>query len=308
MTGGEPGPGLARSPRPSPPTRMQIAFLGLGAMGARMAAHLLDVDPALTVWNRTASRADGLRQRGAAVAETPRAAAEGADLVIAMVTDDDASRDVWTGPDGALAGLADGAVAVEASTLTPGWVREWAGLVHERGGRPLDAPVSGSRPQAEAATLVVLVGGAADALDVARPAFEAYAKDVRHVGGVGTGALVKLAVNALMGVGVAAAAELLAALRLSGVDEATAAEVIGATPAAAPVVATAMRLMAEGRHDPLFPVDLLDKDLRYALHVAAEAETGAPLVAAARAQFERAQAAGLGGQNMTAVARLYESP
>jgi len=285
---------------------MTIAFLGLGAMGARMAAHLLDAGHDVTVWNRSPGPADDLRQLGADVAETPREAAHRADLVIAMVTDDEASRAVWTGPVGALAGLSPAAVAVESSTLTPGWVRELAGLVEERGARFLDAPVSGSRPQAEAATLVYLVGGDAEALDVARPAFEAMGKAVHHVGETGSGALVKLAVNALMGVGVAAAAELLAALRQSGVDEATAAEVIGATPAAAPVVATAMKLMASHTHDPLFPVDLLDKDLRYALHVAAEAETGAPMVSAARAQFERAAAAGLGEKNMTAVALLYE--
>ena len=284
---------------------MQIAFLGLGAMGARMAARLLDAGHALTVWNRSDGPVGAFRDR-AAVAATPREAAAGADLVIAMVTDDGASRAVWTGPNGALAGLAEGAVAAEMSTLTPGWVREWAGLVAEAGGRPLDAPVSGSRPQAEGATLVVLVGGEGDALEAARPAFEAIGKSVQHVGGAGTGALVKLAVNALMGVGVAAAAELLAALRRSGIDETTAAEVIGATPAAAPVVATAMRLMADRAHDPLFPVELLDKDLRYALHVAAEAGSPAPRVAAARAQFEAAREAGLGGKNMTAVATLYD--
>ena len=283
-----------------------MAFLGLGAMGARMAAHLLDADHALTVWNRSPGPADALRQRGAAVAGTPRAAADGADLVIAMVTDDDASRAVWTGPDGALSGLADGAVAVESSTLTPGWVRQLAGLATDRGARFLDAPVSGSRPQAEAASLVYLVGGEAEALDVARPASEAMGGAVHHGGTTGQGALVKLAVNALMGVQVAAAAELLAALRQSGVDEATAAEVIGATPVAGPVVATAMRLMAGGQHDPLFPIDLLEKDLGYAAGVAAAAGTDAPATETARATFQRAQADGLGGQNMTAVARLYD--
>ncbi|WP_412070375.1 NAD(P)-dependent oxidoreductase [Rubrivirga sp. IMCC43871] len=282
---------------------MQIAFLGLGAMGARMAAHL---DPAaLTVWNRSPGPTEPFRQRGATVAATPRDAAAGADLVIAMVTDDAASRAVWTGADGALAGLAPDAVAVESSTLTPGWVRELAGLVAERGARFLDAPVSGSRPQADAASLVYLVGGEADALAVARPAFDAMGGAVHHVGPVGHGALVKLAVNALMGVQVAAAAELLAALAAAGVDRATAAEVIGATPAAAPVVATAMRLMTEGQDAPLFPIDLLEKDLRYALGMATESGTDAPAVATARATFARAQAAGLGDRNMTAVARLY---
>jgi 3-hydroxyisobutyrate dehydrogenase-like beta-hydroxyacid dehydrogenase len=169
--------------------------------------------------------------------------------------------------------------------------------------------VSGSRPQAEAASLVYLVGGDADALDIARPAFETMGSAVQHVGPVGHGARAKLAVNAFMGVQVAAAAELLAALRASGVDPSAAAEVIGRTPVASPVAATAMRLMAADEHAPLFPVDLLEKDLRYALGMATEAGTEAPVVGSTRAAFQRAQAAGLGEQNMTAVARLYdESP
>ena len=285
---------------------MHLAFLGLGAMGARMAVHLLDAGHDLTVWNRSPGPAGALRDLGATVAETPREAAHRADVVIVMVTDDVASRALWTGPTGALAGLSPAAVAVESSTLTPGWVAELAGLVAERGARFLDAPVSGSRPQAEAGTLVYLVGGDAGALDVARPAFEAMGGAVHHVGTTGQGARVKLAVNALMGVQVAAAAELLAALRQSGVDATRAAEVVGSTAVAGPVLTTALGLMAAGADDPLFPVDLLEKDLGYALGLAADAGAEVPAVETARATFQRAQAAGLGGKNMTAVARLYD--
>ncbi len=292
----------------TPPISMHVAFLGLGAMGARMVPHLLDAGHDVTVWNRSPGPADALRDLGAVVAETPREAAHRADLVVVMVTDDAASRAVWTGPVGALAGLSPAAVAVESSTLTPGWVGELAGLVTERGARFLDAPVSGSRPQAQAGSLVYLVGGDDDAVETARPAFEAMGSAVHHVGPVGQGALVKLAVNAFMGVQVTAAAELLAALGASGVAPETAAAVIGATPVAGPVAATVLRLMAAGQHDPLFPVDLIEKDLGYALGMAADAGTQAPTVAAARATFERAQADGLGGQNMTAVARLSDGP
>ena len=286
---------------------MHIAFLGLGAMGARMAPHLLDAGHDLTVWNRSPGPAEDLELLGAVVAHTPREAAHRADVVIVMVTDDEASRVVWTGPVGALAGLSPAAVAVESSTLTPGWVRELAALAAERGTPFLDAPVSGSTPQAEAASLVYLVGGDAEALETARPAFEAMGSAVHHVGPTGHGALAKLAVNAFMGVQVAAAAELLAALGRQGIDPATAAEIIGGTPAASPVATTAMRLMAADQHAPLFPVDLLEKDLRYALGMAAEAGVAAPVVGAARAAFRQAQAAGLGDHNMTAVSHLHDA-
>ena len=146
------GPSRASSNLTSPDP-MTVSLLGLGAMGVRMAGHLLDAGHTLTVWNRSAGPADALRQRGAAVAATPAEAAAVSEVVLSMVTDDDASRAVWTGPDGALAGLAEGAVAVESSTPTPGWVRELGGVgrrvrrgVPGRAGLGLAAPGRGRHP------------------------------------------------------------------------------------------------------------------------------------------------------------------
>ena len=285
---------------------MTVAFLGLGAMGARMAAHVLDApDTALTVWNRSPERAAPLTERGATVAATPREAAAGAEVVVAMVTDDEASRAVWTGPDGALAGLGTGAVAVEASTLTPAWVRELGAAAAAAGGRFTDAPVLGSRPQADAAALVTVAGGDAAALGAARPVVDAYSGAVHHVGAVGAGAAIKLAVNALFGVQVAAVAELLAVLRAEGLDEARAVEVLGAVPVTSPAARGAMGAIAARAYAPLFPIDLVEKDLGYAAATAAAHGSDVPTTAGARVAFQRAQAAGHGGTNITGVAQVF---
>jgi len=154
---------------------MDIAFLGLGAMGARMAARLVAAGHAVAVWNRSLAAAAPLVAAGARLTATPAEAASGATVVFSMVTDDVAARRVWLGGDGAAAALRPGAVAIECSTVTPGWVRELAGGVAARGAHLLDAPVAGSRPQAEAGQLVFMVGGEAAALEAARPAAQAAA-------------------------------------------------------------------------------------------------------------------------------------
>ncbi|MEO0558261.1 MAG: NAD(P)-dependent oxidoreductase [Bacteroidota bacterium] len=280
---------------------MHVSILGLGAMGARMAARQLDAGHTLTVWNRSPERAADLASHGATVAMTPREAAESADVVLCMVTDNDASQSVWLGEDGALAGLADGAVAVDASTLTVAWVHELANRMVERGATFLDAPVAGSRPQADAGALISLVGGDASALDRARPVLDAYSGVIHHVGPTGQGAAMKLAVNALFATQVAAMGELFGALRGAGLEDDRIVEVLTAVPVTSPAAGGALRAMAAGAFDPLFPIDLVEKDLRYALELA----TDAPTTDLARAVYARAQEAGHGGENITAVAKLF---
>jgi len=125
-----------------------IAFLGVGTMGAGMAGRLLDAGFTVIVWNRHRDRANALVARGARAADSPKAAASGAHLVISMVADDAASRTVWLGPNGALAGAARGTVLIESSTLSPAWIGELAGHAAQAGCELLDAPVTGSRTQA----------------------------------------------------------------------------------------------------------------------------------------------------------------
>jgi 3-hydroxyisobutyrate dehydrogenase len=283
----------------------KIAVLGLGAMGSRMAANLLKAGHELTVWNRTASAAEPLVKGGARQAETPRQAAEGAEFVMAMLRDDDASRQVWLDPEsGALVGMAERAVAIESSTLTPDWVRELGEQVASRGLALLEAPVSGSRPQAEAAKLIHLVGGDADTLARAKPLLDAMGAGVHHVGPLGHGALVKLATNSLLGIQVTALAEIIGLLGRTGVDVEKALAAIAGTPVWAPVANYLTSTMVEDNFAPQFPVELIDKDFRYTLQVAGE-DAAVPMIATAHRTFQRAADQGLGEENMTAVVKLY---
>ena len=166
----------------------KVAFIGLGAMGSRMAANLLKAGHDLTVWNRAPAAADKLVSSGAKKAHTPREAAAGNDFVITMVSNDEASRQVWLDEEtGALAGLKQGAIAIESSTLTPAWVRELAVAMTSAGIALLDAMVSGSTPQAESGDLVYLVGGEREALQRAEPVFKSLGSSIRYAGPSGCG-------------------------------------------------------------------------------------------------------------------------
>ncbi|MCA8907644.1 MAG: NAD(P)-dependent oxidoreductase [Rhodospirillaceae bacterium] len=285
----------------------RIAVLGLGAMGSRMAARLLAAGHAVTVWNRTATRTEVLHSAGAAVTTSPREAAAAADVVLAMLRDDDASRDVWLDEEtGALAALAPGAIAIECSTLGLDWVRILAARCAAAGRAFLDAPVAGSRPQAEAGQLVFLVGGSADTVALAQPVLSALGSAVHHAGPAGAGAMAKLAVNALFGIQVATLAELVEAIRRQGFDAERALDAIAATPACSPAAKAAAGSMLADAFAPLFPVDLVEKDFGY-VQAAAGAVDAAPMTAAARAVFLRAMREGLGADNLTGIVRLYRA-
>lgn len=283
-----------------------VTVLGLGAMGSRMAANLLKHGHAVTVWNRSPGPATALVTAGAKWATSPRAAAEGADFVIAMVRDDDASRYVWLSPEtGAFAGLGSTATAIESSTLTAHWIRTLGDEAAQRGLTFLEAPVAGSRPQAEAARLVYFVGGDEAAARRAEPVLKAMGSTINHVGPLGSGALVKLTTNALMGVQVTALAEIIGLLKSAGADPVASLKAMASTPAWSPAANHLTGTMLAGQFAPQFPVELIEKDLGYVLReLGSPAE--APTIAAARAVFQRAIGRGLGGDNMTAVARLFE--
>ncbi|WP_374431606.1 NAD(P)-dependent oxidoreductase [Ideonella dechloratans] len=285
-----------------------VAFLGLGAMGSRMAARLLQAGHTLTVWNRHPAACAPLNALGAKVANTPRAAASQADVAIAMVRDDEASRSVWCDPDiGALSGLPAGALAMDCSTLTPRWTRELAAVAHARGIGFLESPVSGSRPAAEAGQLVFLLGGEPVAVQQAAPLVAAMGAASHHLGPVGHAALAKLATNALLGLHVAGLAEVIALLEREGADPAPLLQAMATTPVWAPVDHPLSAGMLRRDFQPQFPVTLIAKDFGYALHTAGGANH-APVLAATLAQFQRAIEQGLGELNMTALIRALPAP
>lgn len=286
----------------------KIAFLGLGAMGSRMAPHLIKAGHDVTVWNRSpaAAAVAAAVALGARSAATPREAAEGAEFVFSMLTDDDASNAVWLAADtGALAGLGRGAVAIEASTVSPEWLRTLAAAVEAHGAALLDAPVVGSLPQAEAAQLILLAGGEPEVFEKAKAVLGCVAGTVHHVGPQGQGATMKLAANALLAIQVAAIAETLVALDKSGIAPQRALEIISGLPVISPAGKGFAGLMVAGDFAPRFTAALIAKDLRYAAAEAAETKAKVPVLQTVLGVFDELCASGYGGENISAAIKAY---
>ncbi|MEO1386479.1 MAG: NAD(P)-dependent oxidoreductase [Cyanobacteria bacterium J06634_6] len=285
----------------------KIAVLGLGAMGSRIAHNLINAGCALTVWNRSPQATEALKSAGATVATTPRQAAEQADIVISMVTDNNASKAVWLTPEtGALCGLSSGKIAIAMSTLTIDWTHQLSERITEQGAGYLEAPVVGSRPQAEAKKLICLVGGKADALTQVRPVLEAITGVIHHVGGVGQGMAMKLAVNALFGIQVAALAELLAMLNQQGIFPKKSMSLLADMPVTSLAAKGIGSLIVAQKYDPLFPIHLVEKDFRYACETASKENL--PATNAVRQIYRDAVDRGYGDGNINAIAQRFNSP
>jgi 3-hydroxyisobutyrate dehydrogenase len=285
----------------------RVALLGLGVMGAGMADNWLGKGFPLSVWNRTRAKAEPLGAKGARIADTPREAAEGADVIVAMVANDKASRGVWLGEGGALAGAKPGAVLVESSTLTPDWVTELAGLARAKGCGFLDAPVGGSKAAAAGGQLVLFVGGEASVLDTARPALEAVSKAINHIGGTAAGARWKLINNMMVAVELALLAEALTLAGKAGFDKATAGKLIAEAGVASPVIQSKIGRMVERNYgNPDFALEHMLKDAGYAAKMAADGGVALRLLAAAAGYFRAGAETGHGAEDLAAVAEAVE--
>ena len=280
----------------------KIAFLGLGVMGSAMTARLLRAGFPVTVWNRNPDRAEGVRGMGANVAASPGEAAAGADVVIAMVADDDASRAVWTGGAGALQGLRPGAVAIECSTLSPAWVTDLAGLVEQRGAAFLDAPVTGSKPQAASGEVLFLVGGDPQVLQSVRDALAPMSRDAVYMGPVGSGAKMKLVNNFQSAVQAVALGEALALCERCGLDSVAAMHVIVNGAPGSPLVKTVGARMMARDYSVNFFLRLMRKDVDYAAQEARRHGVELRTAAAALDAFDRAIASGWGEADFASVA------
>jgi len=283
---------------------MKVSVLGLGIMGAGMAGQLVAKGFEVTGWNRNPAKGASLARMGARIATTPAEAAGGADLVIAMLADDDASRSVWLGEGGALGAMRRDAIAVESSTLTIDWVRELAAAAQSRGVGFLDAPVTGSKAQAESGMLSFLVGGPVDLFERAKPALTAMSGSIAHLGPTGSGATMKLINNFLCGVQVASLAEALAMAERSGLDARQAAAVLGAGSPGSPLVKIVAQRMLDRAYEPNFFVPLMAKDLAYARQAFARAGIDLRSADIAREAFLAAERAGFGEQDIASIVEL----
>ncbi len=273
-------------------------------MGTGMAHRLLSANFPLAVYNRNREKCIPFASAGAFVAASPREAASRSEIIISMVGDDAASRDVWLGENGALAGARSDAVLIESSTLSGDWIQELAAKAAERGCRFLDAPVTGTKPHAASGELIFLVGGAAEAVDAARPVFSVLGRDVVHLGPVGSGALMKLINNFVCGVQAASFAEAVAMIDAGGLDRSKAVSVLtGGAPASGIVKRVADRLAAND-FTPNFALRWMAKDISYAIGDASKDGIALKTAAAALSIFKQAIAEGLGDEDFSAVSKL----
>lgn len=280
----------------------RIAFLGLGRMGSGMASRLRAAGHDLVVWNRTPERASVLVGTGARLAATPAEAAADVDAVVVMVSDDDASRAVWLGPDGVLAGSPrPGTLAIECSTLSYDWVLQLSGAAREARLRYLDCPVTGLPDAAAAGRLTLLVGAAPDDLEAATPVLAPLADEVLHFGPVGAGTAYKLIVNLMGAVQIAGAAEGLALAERSGLDLQQVASALASSQAASPQVVRNSRRMVDANPDVVFSGRLRRKDTAYALRLAERLGIGVPFGEVALDGLDALLAAGLGEANESAI-------
>jgi 3-hydroxyisobutyrate dehydrogenase-like beta-hydroxyacid dehydrogenase len=282
----------------------RVTMLGTGRMGSAMAGSVERAGFEVTVWNRSPSSADAVAgEIGARTEPSPATAVAEADVVLSSLADDEAVRDVYTGPEGAAIGLREGSVVAEMSTIAPRTVREIRPVVEASGASLIDAPVSGSVAFAEKGELTVMVGGEGGALDQARPVLEAVSKKIMHVGDLGAGATMKLAVNALVHAINAALAEALVLAERAGVDRRVAYEVFASGAAAAPFVHYKREAFERPGETPVaFSLDLVAKDLDLILALADEVGVRMDQAGANRAVVEAAMEAGLAEEDLSAIA------
>jgi 3-hydroxyisobutyrate dehydrogenase-like beta-hydroxyacid dehydrogenase len=287
-----------------------VGFLGLGRMGAPMATNLVEAGHDVVVWNRSGEKAERFAAAtGARSAATPAQAAADADVVITMLADDAALRSAYEGQCGLLDAIRPGSLAIDMSTISPDTVKDLRAQVGARNASFLDAPVSGSTAAATAATLTVMVGGEPGEFDRARGLLAALGDPILHLGPSGSGAVMKLAVNAIVHSLNGAVSESLVLAERAGIERTRAYEVFVNSAIAAPFVH--YRRDTFERPDEVavaFRLALAAKDLRLALALADAVGASLPQTRCNLDVLDRALDAGLGDRDESAVAVLLRQP
>jgi 3-hydroxyisobutyrate dehydrogenase len=280
-----------------------VGFVGLGTMGAAMAANLARAGFALTVWNRTPERAKALSDLGAVEAASPRAVGAGSDIVVSCLTDSPQVAAVLFGPDGLAEGLAAGALFVDCSTISPAAARDMAARLATQGVAMLDAPVSGGSEGAKAATLTIMVGGEAAEFERARPVLHAMGRTVTHIGPIGAGQVAK-AVNQviLCGTYLGVAEGIVLAIK-AGLDPGTVVGALAGGAANSWVLQNRSAQMIEDSYPLGFKLALHRKDLAIALELSRGVGATLPVTALTSALEDGLVAQGHGDDDISALAR-----
>ena len=285
----------------------RVGFIGLGIMGSRMAANLARAGHEVTVYNRTAPKADAwAAEHGGRVARTPREAATGAAAVITMVVDGPQVEQVLLGDDGAAHGAAPGTLMIDMSTIAPADARRIGAALAERRLAFVDAPVSGSAPKAEDGTLTIMAGGSDADVERARPFFDAMGEKILHVGELGQGQTVKVISNTVGATNCATLAQALVVGKAAGVDLPSLVSVLGASSGASYMVTLKAEPMLAHDYTPLFRLGHMLKDVGICLSESEAAGAPFPAAALARELYAAALGRGLADQDFAAVLEAAE--
>lgn len=284
---------------------MKTAFIGLGIMGSRMARNVLRGGHALSVYNRTPGKSETLASEGAGVARSPAEAGKGAEVLFTMLSHPDAVAGTASGKDGFLGAMTKGSLWVDCSTVNPSFSRHMASEAAGRGIRFMDAPVTGSLPFAEKGELTFLVGAETKDLEEVTPLLKLMGKTIRHMGGTGMGASMKMIINMMLGTAMAAFSEALAFGEALGFSRTALLDMLVGGAVAGPFIAGKRANLESRTFNPEFPLRWQHKDLQLACATAYESGVPMPTINAAKEVFALASAAGLKDLDFSAVSELY---
>jgi 3-hydroxyisobutyrate dehydrogenase-like beta-hydroxyacid dehydrogenase len=283
---------------------MRVGFIGLGIMGSRMAANLVRAGLEVTAWNRTRETADAwAAEHGGTVAASPAEVAERSDAIVTMVVDGAQVRDVL---DQAAGSLRDGQIVIDCSTIGPRAAREIGAWLNERGVAFLDAPVTGSKPGAEAGTLTIMVGGEAADLERAQPIFDAMGETIVHAGPLGQGQMVKVISNCVAAANAATLAEGLVVGRATGVDLGALVQVMAGGAANSTMVALKAEPMQRHDYTTLFKLEHMLKDVRLCLEEAQASGVPFPAAAHVHGLLSAGMGRGLADEDFAALLEAVE--
>ena len=284
----------------------KIGFIGLGIMGAPMAANLREAGYPLVVHNRSRAKVEEFVRDGGDPAATPKEVAERTDVVITMLPDSPDVEQVYLGEDGVIAGTSDGMLLIDMSSIAPAVARAVFDAAAEVGAAALDAPVSGGDVGAREGTLSIMVGGPEDAFERARPLFDVLGKTIVRLGEAGTGQTAKACNQILVAVTIEAVSEALVLASKAGVDPERLIEVLSGGLAGNRVMEVRRRNFLEHDFTPGFKLALHHKDLGIALRTARELGVYVPTTAIVDQMLSALEAAGDGGLDHSALLTVIE--
>lgn len=283
-----------------------IGFIGMGHMGLHMARRLLEAGYPVSVYDRTPERAQELTQRGAEFRRTPRELASDCPIVMSCVTDDQAQESVLLGPEGAVAGVHEGSVVIDLSTVSPAASRRLYVAMKEKSVPVLDAAVSGSVPQVEEGSLVIFVGGDREIFGRYKPILDILGKQSFYMGDSGMGTTMKLVVNTLLGLGMQALAEAIALGERAGIGKNLLLDVLDQTAVLTPGQKSKLQNVRQEQYPAAFALSLMHKDFSLVLDMAYQISVAMPASAAAQQMYAAAQAKGMGASDFSVMLQFME--